>query len=320
MGRGLDARFDTFLCQAHHLRTLFLLMNDEVLHIRVDAIKLLGRLAALNPAYVLPGMRHTLLRLLIELQFGLDTGSKEEASQMLCHFLRANALHSLVRPFMRSIVRTLPIHSNARLAAVALEALGELAVVMKEETTPYLEQLVPMTIENIQDQSSAHKREMALRTLGQLSCSTGYVIKPYFQYPTLLPKILAVLREGGNAMPWSLRREVLRTFGILGALDPYKFQTIQERLRKAAAAAATSSSAGTGESKVQPLLQQQQQQLQALQQRDQAGSPVAPSSAPGPQGEGGEGGGQGYPPSQWWILNFYYSLSIFSMVITFLLV
>lgn len=38
-------------------------------------------------------------------------------------------------------------------------------------------------------------------------------------------------------MKWTLRREVLRTIGILGALDPYKYQQIQlylraERLRK----------------------------------------------------------------------------------------
>lgn len=211
---------------------MFLILNDETLQIRLDAIKLLGRLAGLNPAYVLPPMRHTLLRLLIELQFGRDASSKEEATQLLCHFLRAEPLHFLVRPFIRTVVQSLPVQSNARLAAVALEALGELALVVKEDMTPYLDQLIPMTIENIQDQSSAHKREMALRALGHLCCSTGYVIKPYFQHPTLLPKILSVLREGGNAMPWSLRREVLRTFGILGALDPYRFQAIQERARK----------------------------------------------------------------------------------------
>lgn len=35
----------------------------------------------------------------------------------------------------------------------------------------------------------------AVSVLGlQLCCSTGYVIRPYQQYPTLLPKILAVLR------------------------------------------------------------------------------------------------------------------------------
>lgn len=133
---------------------------------------------------------------------------------------------------MRTIVQNLPLQMNARLAAAALEALGELSVVMKEDTVPYLDELMPLIIGNIQDQSSAHKREVAIRTLGQVVSSTGYVVKPYFQYPVLLPRILDVLKEGGNAMPWSLRREVLRTFGLVGSLDPHKYQEIQNWLRK----------------------------------------------------------------------------------------
>lgn len=147
-------------------------------------------------------------------------------------FHRADALQTLVRPFMRTIVQNLPLQMNARLAAAALEALGELSVVMKEDTVPYLDELMPLIIGNIQDQSSAHKREVAIRTLGQVVSSTGYVVKPYFQYPVLLPRILDVLKEGGNAMPWSLRREVLRTFGLVGSLDPHKYQEIQDWLRK----------------------------------------------------------------------------------------
>jgi serine/threonine-protein kinase mTOR len=231
-GRALDSRFDPFLCQAHHLRSIFLLVNDEMLAIRIDTIKLLGRLAALNPACVLSSMRQTLIRLLIELQFGMDSVLKEEATQILCHFLRAEALHSLVRPFIKTIINILPLQSNARLAAAALEALGDLAVVARTDMNPYLDKLLPIVIENVQDQSSAHKREMALRTLGQLSSSTGNVIKPYFQYSQLLPRIISVLR-GGTTIPWSLRREVLRTFGILGALDPYKLQTLPNGLRRA---------------------------------------------------------------------------------------
>lgn len=42
----------------------------------------------------------------------------------------------------------------------------------------------------------------------------------------------ALVREGGGtAMPWSLRREVLRTFGILGALDPFKFHVSMAALQ-----------------------------------------------------------------------------------------
>jgi hypothetical protein len=36
--RALDQRFDRFLCQAHHLQTLFLLMGDEDFLIRLDAV------------------------------------------------------------------------------------------------------------------------------------------------------------------------------------------------------------------------------------------------------------------------------------------
>lgn len=60
--------------------------------------------------------------------------------------------------------------------------------------------------------------------------ATHYVIKPYLCYPTLMDSAVAVLRAGNN-MPWSLRLEVLRTIGILGALDPFKYQQIQLYLR-----------------------------------------------------------------------------------------
>ena len=40
---------------------------------------------------------------------------------------------------------------------------------------------------------------------------------------------LATLRGSGNA-PWSLRREVLRTLGILGALDPYKYRSVRSHV------------------------------------------------------------------------------------------
>ena len=66
---------------------------------------------------------------------------------------------------------------------------------------------------------------MSLRTLGRVVSATRYVVKPYLRYPKLLDSILSILR-GGN-VPWSLRCEVLRTLGILGALDPSSYAQIQ---------------------------------------------------------------------------------------------
>jgi FKBP12-rapamycin complex-associated protein len=222
----IKPHFDRFLRQPVHLETLFLFLSDEDLHIRIETVKLLGRLALLNPGFVLPPLRQTLMRLIIELQLQSDTNAKEQAAWLLSEFLRAEALHRLVRPFMRTIVDVLPLRGKARLATVALEALGELCLVMGEEMMPYFQQLMPVILENIQDQSSTLKREVSLRTLGRLVSSTGYVVKPYLQYPDLLPRILSVLREGGN-QPWSLRTEILRTVGLLGALDPYRYDALQ---------------------------------------------------------------------------------------------
>ncbi|CAN0025190.1 unnamed protein product, partial [Phaeothamnion confervicola] len=171
------------------------------------------------------------LQLIGELQHNDDANAKEEATRMLCHFLRAEALQRLIRPFLSTLIQTLRLQGNARLATASLEALGELSLVAADDMTPYLHALVPLILDSLQDQSSVLKREVALRTLGRLVGATCYVIRPYLCYPGLMEQALAVLRGGGNA-PWSLRREVLRTLGILGALDPYKYRQVQNcRLR-----------------------------------------------------------------------------------------
>ena len=75
--RELKPCFDTFLRQPHHLSALFLLMNDEELRIRIETLKLLGRLASQNPGFVLPPLRQTLMQLIVELQYQSDMSAKE---------------------------------------------------------------------------------------------------------------------------------------------------------------------------------------------------------------------------------------------------
>jgi FKBP12-rapamycin complex-associated protein len=54
-------------------------------------------------------------------------------------------------------------------------------------------------------------------TLGLLVENTGRVVQPYLEYPQLLGVLLRMLAEGGP----SVRREVMRTLGTIGALDPH---------------------------------------------------------------------------------------------------
>ncbi|EGT38365.1 hypothetical protein CAEBREN_29363 [Caenorhabditis brenneri] len=70
----------------------------------------------------------------------------------------------------------------------------------------------------INDSSNLHKREAALRAIGGICRSTAYVVDPYRDYPTLLDDLLRILK---TVMSNTMRRECIKTLGILGAIDPY---------------------------------------------------------------------------------------------------
>lgn len=222
--RALDVRYDPYLVQAHHLPPLFMLLQDESLAVRAAALRLLGRLSVLNPAPILPDLRRVLVELILELRCGGDTGGgRESAIRLLIVFLQGDALGRLVQPFLPAIIEALPLKgAPPRLASASLEALGELAQVTGKEMTPWIQQLLPHILETMQDQSSSNKQRTSMKTLGQIAGGTGYVITPYLDFPQLLP-IAADILPATKRAPWALRREVIRTLGILGALDPDRY-------------------------------------------------------------------------------------------------
>ncbi|KAF2071336.1 hypothetical protein CYY_007349 [Polysphondylium violaceum] len=217
---SLDTRFDHHLAQAENLRSLFIALNDEVFEIRELAISVIGRLTIRNPAYVMPSLRKTLIQLLTELEFSGDGRNKEESARLLGHLIGAS--ERLIKPYVEPILKALLPKlrdNNPRVASCVLAALGELSIVGGEEMIQHIDQLVPLIIDTLQDQSSTSKREVALKTLGQLASSTGYVIKPFSKYPMLLDILLNAIKTERIG---SIRREVIKVLGILGSLDPYK--------------------------------------------------------------------------------------------------
>eukprot|EP01132_Coremiostelium_polycephalum_P005602 gene5602-6970_t len=217
---SLDTRFDHHLAQAENLRSLFIALNDEVFEIRELAISVIGRLTIRNPAYVMPSLRKTLIQLLTELEFSGDSRNKEESARLLGHLIGAS--ERLIKPYVEPILKALLPKlrdTNPRVASCVLAALGELSLVGGEEMSQHIDQLLPLIIDTLQDQSSTAKREVALKTLGQLASSTGYVIKPFSKYPMLLDILLNAVKTERTT---SIRREVIKVLGILGALDPYK--------------------------------------------------------------------------------------------------
>jgi hypothetical protein len=114
---------------------------------------------------------------------------------------------------------------------VSLEALGKLAEVERSNMLPWVDTLFPSILDSVQDYSSATQQATSFRALGQIAGSTGYVITPYLRYHQLLPLASAVL-PGTRRAPWALRREVMRTLGILGAIDPQRYTSVISKSRK----------------------------------------------------------------------------------------
>lgn len=230
--KSLNGSFDKYLARTHHIEVLMMMLADEMFEIKMEALIVLGRLAMYNPADVQPPVRQLLLRLISEMQSSPDNKTIEEAALMLCTFLKFPSFQNMVRPFMKTLLATLPLRGDARATTAALEALGELAVVLRQDLLPYAEgDLLPLIISNMLDPSSYRKQEVAVKTLGQFVSATGLVVRPYLQYPQLLPKALDMLCKEVANRPYSVRVELLRTLGLLGALDPAKFNAINLHLQ-----------------------------------------------------------------------------------------
>ena len=100
---SLDSTFDFHLAQAESLSALFVALHDEVFEIREIALSTIGRLSTMNPAYVMPSLRKTLVQLLTELEHSGTGRNKEQGARMLGHLV-VNAPR-LIRPYIEPILK-----------------------------------------------------------------------------------------------------------------------------------------------------------------------------------------------------------------------
>ncbi|KAF7356539.1 Serine/threonine-protein kinase TOR [Mycena venus] len=215
---SLHSGFDKHLAQAENVRSLFIALNDEVFENRLAAVALIGRLSKNNPAYVVPSLRKTLIQLLTELEYSTVKRSREECTSLLT--MLVNVTQNFMKPYALPILAALMLKandSNATVAANIIMCIGELTVVAGEDALPYVPQLMQVIITQLSDPSLV-KRDAALHTLGQLCSSTGYVIAPFVDHPQLLQLLGRILRTETTPI---VQREVVKVFGIIGALDPY---------------------------------------------------------------------------------------------------
>ncbi|KAJ3394190.1 phosphatidylinositol kinase- protein kinase tor1 [Entophlyctis sp. JEL0112] len=216
---SLDSRFDCNLAQSNNINTLFLALNDEVFSVREVVMKIIGRLLPLNPGMIKPQLRMILISLMKELQHSTASVQTEECAKLLCDLVVS--CNSVVTPYVKPIMAILmkKVHdNNPAVSSKAIAAVGELSRVSCEAMLPFVQEVMPIVMGALQDQSSMLKRECALRTLGQICRGTGVVISPYYEYSTLLDILMGILKTEQSS---SIRTEAIKVLGIIGAVDPF---------------------------------------------------------------------------------------------------
>ena len=88
-----------------------------------------------------------------------------------------------------------------------------------EELIPRVHEIVNICVAMLEDQTSSMKREAALETLGNVVSNTAEVIQPYMDHPHLMATLFRLLKLETNQ---PIRLDVIKTLGLLGALDPFK--------------------------------------------------------------------------------------------------
>lgn len=223
---SFDSIFDNYLGQVENLSSLFIAMNDEHLEIRELAICTIGRLSTVNPAYVMPGLRKTLIQFLTELEHSGMSRNKEHAAKMLDNLILYAP--KLVKSYVETILNVLvpklrESDTNPGVVISVLKAIGDLAEIDGDSSglTKWLPELLPIILELLSDASAMDKRSIALWAFGQIISATGCVVTPYTDHPNLMDVLLNFLKTEQQSKD---RNETIRVLGLLGALDPYKLK------------------------------------------------------------------------------------------------
>ncbi|KAL7715888.1 Serine/threonine-protein kinase TOR [Entamoeba marina] len=229
----LDKRFDSFLAQSKNIQTLFVVLNDENLRVREQAIRIIGRLTQYNPAFVMPSFRKTTIRLLTQLKYTTDLKSNEEAALLMGILVKSaeKLLKPYVEPLLTDLLPKLEdsiSKSHSMTCIHLLNTIGDLTTI-GTEVSPFTPRLMKNVINVLQDKGNSQKKSQrrgsALITLGKLSRCTGYVVQPYYDYPELLGILLGL---ASNERSQDIKVELIKVFGIIGAIDPYKYKLLTE--------------------------------------------------------------------------------------------
>ncbi|CAE6454773.1 unnamed protein product, partial [Rhizoctonia solani] len=218
---ALDARFDRHLAHNDCIRYLFIAANDETFVNRELAVKHIGRLAALNPAYVMPHLRKTVIQLLHEVEFSIVSRRKEESAKLLTELITSTdtLIIPYTIPILRCILSRAQEKNTIEVGSALMRCLWALATVGGEHISEFTPKIMEHVVRTLSDPLAVRQRRAALETLGAVCSSIGYLVDPEYEHPKLVDLITKVLTGEKNL---ETRREAMRALGIIGAVDQYK--------------------------------------------------------------------------------------------------
>lgn len=217
---SLGPHLEKYLAKVEVLKMLFVCLYDNNLDTRLAAVGCVGKLCSRNPAYVMPALSKLLVQLLNDLH--VLEGAKAEVTSMKLLIKLIQSAPRVIHPYVDAVVASLRLKlsdTDSSVFELALCGMGEVARVNEEVISTEVPALMNVILEVLTEQSLESRKASAVCVLGQITRSTGYVIQPYEDFPTLMSTLFGVLEEAQSQV---LKMECIKVFGILGALDPYQ--------------------------------------------------------------------------------------------------
>ncbi|KAJ3396988.1 phosphatidylinositol kinase- protein kinase tor1 [Lobulomyces angularis] len=225
---NLNETFDYHLAQPYNIRILLMALNDEVFKVRELAIEIFGRICVFDSNLLSPTFKKILLRYLNELAASTSRSKKEETAKLLKVLIISakEIIIPYIDDILKNLLSLLRIEKNN---SILMECCGELSKFGEKKVLKYINVLVPILIENLEDSTITAKRSSALNVLAQLCYNTSFIVEPLIKYPQLLTILIKLLSADSNS---AVQKNVIRIFGVLGAVDPYTHQVASQMYEK----------------------------------------------------------------------------------------
>uniref|UniRef100_A0A0K0F9G1 Serine/threonine-protein kinase TOR n=1 Tax=Strongyloides venezuelensis TaxID=75913 RepID=A0A0K0F9G1_STRVS len=218
---------DNFLYQLAHeqrVKTLALTLNDQDSDTRNASVALFAKLSQINPGMVYSRLRTVLMDNLSLLEYSTDSKTDIACGIVIAEI--AERAPAFIKPYIdyviKMIVRKLKVPNiEVDVLVALLNALAALCLIGGIDVVKNFEIVFPELVNFLSEGYSLGKRSGALKAMTYFCQSTAYVIDPYRDYPSLLPALFRHLKMEASA---NLRRQILKSLGTLGAIDPYMYK------------------------------------------------------------------------------------------------